>query len=188
MNRLLVGVTGQRSQLTKTIVHLISQELNLININMRQPFINVLAAVTGTTQQMAASLPGNHKIDLLKCTVAAFERSFLAATYELNTDYFVDTANLTLAKSTAGFTETIQNLFSGHVVSNISNTKEMEFIRARGGVMVHVLHGEGFTDFHPLPAKSTDILVDAKNLNAHDRKSIAAMIRSITAANEKQAA
>lgn len=188
MNRLLVGVTGQRNQLTKNVVHLISQELNLIHINMRQPFLNVLAAVTGSTPQSAAILAGTTKIDELKCTVAAFERSFLAAIYELNSDYFTDIANLTLARSTAGFTETIKDLFSGHVVSGISRPKEADFIRERGGILVHVHHGEGWSDFHPLSVKSTDVFIDAKNIIAHDKRSVAALMSQIKNANLQKAA
>lgn len=188
MNRLLVGVTGQRNQLTKNVVHLISQELNLIHINMRQPFINVLAAIVGCTPQNAASLPGHTKIDELKCTVAAFERSFFAAIYELNTDYFIDMAHLALARSTAGFTESIKDIFSGHIISGISRPKEADFIRSRGGILVHAHHGEGWTDFHPIPAKSSDIYLDAKKLIAHDKKSVAALMNQIRNADQLKAA
>lgn len=187
MNRLLVGVTGQRNPVTKAITHLVSQELNLIHINMRQPFIDVLAAVTSTTSQSAALLPSNHKIDLLKCTVAAFERSFLAATYELNTNYFIDSAELKLTRTTAAFTETIQNIFGGYVVCGISRPAEADFVRERGGVMVHVNHGQGWQDFHPLNTKSTDIIVDGNTLNLNDRVAIAALMKQIKSEFNKAA-
>lgn len=187
MNRLLVGVTGQRNPVTKAITHLISQELNLININMRQPFIDVLATVTGATPQNAALLPSNHKIDLLKCTVAAFERSFLSTTYELNTNYFIDCAELKLTRTTAAFTETIQNIFGGYVVSGITRPAEADFVRARGGIMVHVKHGQGWQDFHPLNTKSTDIIVDSNTLNLNDRISIAALMKQINGEFKKAA-
>lgn len=187
MNRLLVGVTGQRNQVTKSITHLISQELNLININMRQPFHDVLAAVTGLTSQNAAQLPANHKIEELKCTVAAFERSFFAAIYELNTNYFIDVAALRLARTTAGFTETMQNIFGDYVVSGIARPAEADFIRERGGIMVHVNHGQGWQDFHPLNTKSADIIVDANTLNLNDRIAVAALMKQIKGEFKKAA-
>jgi len=187
MNRLLVGVTGQRNPVTKAITHLISQELNLININMRQPFHDVLAAVTGMTSQNAALLPATQKIEELKCNVAAFERSFFAAIYELNTNYFIDVAALRLERSIAGFTETLQNIFGGHVISGVSRPAEADFIRNRGGIMVHINHGEGWQDFHPLNTKSNDIIVDGKTLNLNDRVVIANLMKQIQSESKKAA-
>ncbi|WP_160280086.1 hypothetical protein [Cellvibrio mixtus] len=166
---------------------MISQELNLININMRQPFHDVLAAVTGLTSQNAALLPATQKINELKCTVAAFERSFFAAIYELNTNYFTDVAALRLERSIAGFTETLQNIFGGHVISGISRPAEADFIRNRGGIMVHVKHGEGWPDFHPLSTNATDIIVDSNTLNLNDRKAIADLMKKIDTANKEAA-
>ncbi len=187
VSKLLIGVTGQRNARTRAIVVALNEKLNLININMRQPFIDVLAVVAETTPQIAAQMSGDDMIKKLKCKVSAFEREFMSATYGLNKDYFIETAENRLINSTAGFNEPVKHLFDGHIVSGISRPQEAKFIRDRGGVMVHLQEGPGFTDFHPIETKLYDVIYDAKQFTADNKDSLALIVASIKESHRKVA-
>jgi hypothetical protein len=187
ISKLLVGVTGQRNAKTRQVVHMLNDQLNLIHVNIRQPFIDVLAAVTGKTSQVAATMGSDEMIPSLKCKVSAFEREYMAAVYGLNKDYFIEAAAEKLTRTTAGFTQSMQHLFDGYIVSGISRPQEANFVRDRGGVMVHLQEGPGFTDFHPLSTRLYDVIFNVRDVDLSKPDSIANVIQSIKESHRKVA-
>lgn len=163
--------------------------LSLMHINMRQPFVDVLASITGISPLVAASMVGTDHIGKLNCTVAAFEREFYTCICGVNNKYFLETLGERLNNSTDAFTPTTRNLFSGHIVSGISRIEEANYIRSRGGLMVHVYNqaGKGWTDFHPRDVKLFDVVYHVGD-GTKDEKAIASyLIPQIRDANKRAA-
>ena len=187
ISKLLLGVTGQRNSRTRAIVHALNEQLNLIHINMRQPFIDVLAVVTGNTPQVAATLDREAIIPALKCKAHVFEREYSSALFCLNKDYFTEIAAEKITRSTAGFTDITKNIFDGFIVSGISTTHEAKFIRDRGGVMLHLQDGPGFTDFHPLETRLYDVIFDVKKFDPQNKESIDFLIAHVKESHKRAA-
>jgi hypothetical protein len=189
MNTFLIGVTGDRTEETKKVIFAISNCLSLMHINMRQPFIDVLASITGLNALAASSLAGNDKIAKLNCTVAAFEREFYSGIYGLNNRFFIETVGERLSGSVRGFTATTSNLFSGHIVSGLSHPQEAEYIRAKGGIVVHVLNksGEGWPSFHRRDTRLYDVYYQLNDAENHEKEIAATLIPLIRNANKRAA-
>lgn len=189
MNTFLIGVTGERSEQTKKVIFAIMNCLSLMHISMRQPFINVLASITGVSPLVASSMTGTDRIGKLNCTVAAFEREFYSGICGLNNKYFMECLGEQLNNLTDGFTPTTRNLFSGHIVSGINRPEEVNYIRAKGGLMVHVYNesGKGWTDHFPRDVKLFDVVYHVGD-GTKDEKSIASyLIPHIREANKRAA-
>lgn len=180
----LIGVTGQRDANTKKVVQFLLNSLNLIHINIRQPFYNALAQMAGTTPLTAASMKSTDKVESLNCTVAAFEREFTTAILSLNKDFFTQTVSRQMNKSYKCFN---QNLFDGFIVSGISKPAEADYIRAKGGVMVHVQGISGYTDFHPINTKLFDVIYQLKEAEKDSDLTMSLLISNIREATKKAA-
>lgn len=180
----LIGVTGQRDENTKQVVQFLLNSLNLIHINMRQPFYNALAQLMETTPLTAASMKSTDKVEPLNCTVAAFEREFTSAIFGLNKDFFTQTVSRQMNKSQKGFN---QNLSDGFIVSGISRPEEADYIRAKGGVMVHVQGISGYTDFHPINSKLFDVTYSLKEAAKDRDLAMSLLISNVREAFKKAA-
>lgn len=180
----LIGVTGQRDDKTKQAVQFILNSLNLIHINMRQPFYNALAQLVDTTPLAAASMKPTDKVESLNCTVAAFEREFVSAICGLNKDFFTETVGRQIQKSAQGFSK---NLFDGFIVSGISRPQEADYIRAKGGVMVHVQGVGSYTDFHPINTKLFDVIYKLSDAEQDRDLALSLLISNVREAYKKVA-
>jgi len=189
MNTFLIGVTGERSEEAKKVIFTISNSLSLMHVSMRQPFVDVLASITGVPPIVASSMAGTDRIGKLNCTVAAFEREFYSCICGVNNKYFIETLAERLCTSVQGFTPTTRNLFSGHIVSGINHTYEADYIRSRGGIMIHLYRqgGKGSGDFHPRNAKLFDLTYQLGNGN-DDQQEIAAKLVPLIRDSNKRAA
>lgn len=189
MNTFLIGVTGERSEETKMIIFTIMNSLSLMHISMRQPFVNVLASITGVSPIVASSMAGSDRIGKLNCTVAAFEREFYSCICGVNNQYFIEALGERLSNSIQGFTPTTRNLFSGHIVSGINWAHEADYIRAKGGIMLHLYRegGKGSGDFHPRNAKLFDVIYQLGNGN-DDQQTIATQLIPLIRNSNKRAA
>jgi len=189
MNTFLIGVTGANTDKNKNVIFAILNCLSLMHINMRQPFIDVLASITGVNPAVASAMAPTAQIGKLNCTVAAFEREFYACICGVNNQYFVEALGERLSSSMESFTPTTRNLFSGHIVSGITRKEESDYIRAKGGIILHVYNeaGKGSGDFHPRDAKLFDVLYNLSD-GSDDQQTIAAtLIPLIRAANKRAA-
>lgn len=176
MNTFLIGVTGERSEDSKKVIFAIMNCLSLLHINIRQPFIDVLASITSVSPLVASGMQGTERIGKLNCTVAAFEREFYACICGVNNRYFIETLGEHLTNSMEGFTPTTRNLFSGHIVSGINRPEEATYIRAKGGIMLHICNnGEGWPNSFPREAKLFDLFYHLDD-GALDEKSIASVL------------
>lgn len=180
----LIGVTGQRNEVTKQVVQFLLNTLNLVHINMRQPFYNALAQMMDSTPLSAASMKPDELVEPLNCTVAAYEREFMSSIFCLNKDYFTQTISKQMDKMNKGFNN---NLFSGFIVSGISRPEEANFIRSKGGVMVHVQGTQGFIDFHPLNTKLFDVIYKIDDSLTNKDLSFSTLIREVREAHKKVA-
>jgi hypothetical protein len=88
-----------------------------------------------------------------------------------------------------GFTATTRNLFSGHIVSGISHPQEADYIRAKGGVMVHVHNraGKGWPDHYPLGTKLFDICYQTSDEDQNEKSIASYLIPLIRTANKRAA-
>lgn len=189
MNTFLIGVTGDRNDETKKVIFAIMNCLSLMHVSMRQPFVDVLAAILGTTPLAASSMQATDHIVKLNCTVAAFEREFYTGIFGLNKKFFTEAVNERITSSTNGFKGAARNLFSGHIVSGISRPQEAEFIRSKGGLMLHVYNksGKGWPDYHPRDTKLWDVGYQL-NDEQQDEKSIAEFLIPLIRNANKRAA
>lgn len=189
MNKFLIGVTGERSEETKLVIFTIMNSLSLMHISMRQPFVDVLASITGVIPIVASSMAGSDRIGKLNCTVAAFEREFYSCICGVNNKYFIETLGERLNSSMEGFTPTTRNLFSGHIVSGIAHVHEAEYIRAKGGIMLHLYKqaGNGSGDFHPRDAKLFDVTYQL-GIGKDDQQTIASTLIPLIRNSNKRAA
>lgn len=189
MNNFLIGVTGERSEESKMVIFTIMNSLSLLHISMRQPFIDVLASITGVPSNVASCMAAGDRIGKLNCTVAAFEREFYSCVCGVNNKYFIESLGERLNNSMHGFTPTARNLFSGHIVSSINHAHEADYIRARGGIMLHLYRqgGKGSGEFHPRNAKLFDVTYQL-GCGRDDQKTIAAQLIPLIRNSNKRAA
>lgn len=188
MNTFLIGVTGERTEDSKKVIFAIMNCLSLMHINIRQPFIDVLACITGVSPLVASGMLGTDHIGKLNCTVAAFEHEFYACICGVNNRYFIETLGERLTNAMDGFTPTTRNLFSGHIVSGITRPEEATYIRAKGGIMLHICNrGQGWPSAYPREAKLFDLFYHLDE-GPLDEKSIASVLIPQIRENNKRAA
>lgn len=176
MNKLLIGISAPVNQATRDAISVFTEEFNVEHVNLRQPVINMVAALTNMhpTQQEFCCAP-HQKIDDLGISIAELELSIAFNLRASNGRFFIARAQAVIARSAHGMHN---ELFNGHIVSGIKTEVEAQWIRSQGGLVVHLYQYDNNVDFHALNEMDSDLVFNISSKNP-TRNNLAASIAAI---------
>lgn len=176
MNKLLIGISAPVNQATRDAISVFTEEFNLEHINLRQPVINMVAALTNMhpTQQEFCCAP-HQKIDDLGISIAELELSIAFSLRVFNGRFFIERAQAAITKSAQGMHN---ELFNGNLISGIKTEVEAQWIRNQGGIVVHLYQYDNTADFHALNELDSDLVFNISSKNP-TRNNLAASIAAL---------
>jgi hypothetical protein len=163
MNKLLIGISAPINQASRDAISVFTEEFNLEHINLRQPVINMVAALTNmhpTHQEFCCA--SHEKIDDLGISIAELELSIAFSLRASNGHFFIVRAQAAIAQSAHGMHN---KLFNGYIVSGIKTEAEAQWIRNQGGLVVHLYQYDNTVDFHALNELDSDLVFNISSKN-----------------------
>lgn len=159
MKRLLIGVSAPNIPLTQAIIATMLGALDLQHISMRQPLVNMLAALLEEDPaNFDFKIPGTAHIPELSTTAEALESSLALCLRNKASNFFIKRAEAAINQANQGI---IEKLYSGLMLTGIRTEQEAQWIRNQGGTVVHVLDYSVVpqAEFHALAEKDGDLVI-----------------------------
>lgn len=188
MKKILVGVSAPRKSRSREVINTLAKELDLAHINMRQPVVDMVAALTGmhptelNSMSDAAILHGNGVFGL-GMNIVDLELSLSRHLLQIKRDFFITRAQAELNQVKQFNTEFghAHTLFNGQVISSVSTELEAQWIRSQGGLMLHVLDYsiENLGEFHALDELKGDLVMVTNSAVTVNQGSMATQLAAI---------
>lgn len=156
MQKILIGVSAPNNETTKAAIAQLSEVFTLNHLNMRQPMINMIAALTEidkTAQEFYC--PQDYIIDHLGISIEQLEISLSLTLRTFKRDFYINHCADALAHARHGY---LGQLFSGQIISGIKTELEAQWIREQGGQMVHIYQYTDACYHHPLNEIQGDLV------------------------------
>jgi hypothetical protein len=158
--KMLIGVSAPLIPMSQAAIATIGSALNLRQINMRKPMIDMLAALLGEEPlNWDYKFTGDTYINELASSVDSLEASLALCLRNKASNFFIQRAAAEIELFNAadsGF------LYSGQIVSGLRTEQESKWIRDQGGIVIHIqdysLVGQG--QFHALAEKDGDLIIN----------------------------
>lgn len=133
---LLIGIAGTRNQSTINAVRYLVGKVHLCHINMRQHIVDRLAIELGTTPHDIAHNQNPFRVIAPnQYTLRERERKIFNEVTANNQNFLIDLAETQIKKTE----KRCPFIFGGAVISNISNNHEAEWLRKKGGHLIHLI-------------------------------------------------
>lgn len=148
MKKILIGVSAPNNKTSQAAIAQLAEVFTLNHISMRQPMINMIAALTEidkTSQEFYCSQ--EFMVDHLGISIEQLEISLSLTLRTVKSDFYIKHCCEALAHARQGF---IGELFSGQIISGIKTELEAQWIREQGGQMVHIYQFDDHHYHHPL--------------------------------------
>lgn len=133
MDKLLIGITGTARSGVRANARHLADQLQLRQWQMQQPILEAASALTGIALQQILQASPEAEIPALKLRLGQLLDRLHITTRTANHDYLV--ANL----SERMYQQRGSQLYSGNLVMGITTTHEANWLRARGGLLVHLV-------------------------------------------------
>ncbi|QEY15497.1 hypothetical protein D0C16_05610 [Cellvibrio sp. KY-GH-1] len=182
MKKILIGISSPTNAVARNAASTITEHYNIEHINMRQPVLDMLAALTGIhSTELEHDTPQTMLIENLGTTIADAEASLAFNLRAMNKTFFIKRAESAIKQSACTMHAQI---FNGHLVSGIKTEMEAEWLRSAGGLLIHLCHYDNKTPIHFLNKHPDDLSIPLGiNTTGADIKAI---LPNLT--NQKQAA
>lgn len=158
MNKQLIGATNPCNAFARTCIAIIGETLSLEHINMRQPVIDMIAALRGEhPADTEFNAPVQAQIADLGYSIADAETALAFSLRTLRKDFFIKRVEAALQRSQ----KTVHaELFSGSIISGIRTELEAQWVRNQGGLMVHIHHFHTSAPVNLVNEKPGDISIE----------------------------
>ncbi len=187
MKKLLIGVSAPNNTNARAAIAVVADEFGLEQLTMRQPIINLLAALTNEH-------PTHHEfcnarsdiVQGLGVSVADTEAALSFSLRTINPSFFIERMKVAQALSRRGMNG---ELFNGDLICGIKTEMESQWIRDQGGIMLHMYYYDNTAEFHALNEMDSDLIAIIDS-NAPTKNNLAATLTALQArlANIKKAA
>lgn len=163
MKTLLIGISAPINNASRDAVGVLTEEFNVEHFNLRQPVIDMVAALTKMHPTHQEFCCEHHEvIDDLGMSIAELELMIALNLRTANPLFFVERLQRQIQKSMHGMHN---ELFNGNIVSGIKSEAEAQWIRDQGGLVVHLYQYDNTVDFHALSEKDCDLVFDISSTN-----------------------
>jgi hypothetical protein len=179
MQKLLIGVSAPLIPMSQAAITTIASALNLHHISMRQPMINMLAALLEIEPaNLDFKITRNTQIEELNDEMHAIETSLALCLRNKASNFFIKRANAAIQESSNGITGA---LYNGHLVSGLATEQESKWIRDQGGIVIHIHDYSlvGQSHFHSLSEKDEDYIINTGPALSASEKNVLSTINSI---------
>lgn len=133
MQKIMIGITGTRHSGKRLLASLLTEDLRLMHINMQQPAINACAAIGNMEIDDFYRAPMDAEFIPYGMTAGQLLKRIQAVLTYNDREAMIKAADLTLASRSH-----LKYLFSGIVVSGITRDNEADWLRAQGGLLIHL--------------------------------------------------
>lgn len=175
--KILLGITGPHSSRTRDTVNTLLIALELAHINMRHPMVEFTAECLGLEPHYVEHhVPLHHYYPSVKQSLGEMQKTLEHFLCMTNKNYLIEKAAKEIALNNIAFKGTLNK---GHIVSNLTNEREAEWIRKNGGIVIHVRDRD--TDLHTVPLLEfpTDEVIITCRAIPPDEKNLRGMIKKI---------
>jgi hypothetical protein len=159
----LIGISAPRNQLSQAAITIMASILNLKHINMRQPMINMLAALQGTDPAILQfDTAPETTAQGLNISLADLELTLAFNLRTLNPAYFIEHAKNQLQIANTGLHS---KLFDGQIITGITTELEAQWLRDQGCLVIHIYDysPQNLIKFHGLNEKDQDLVLVTSN-------------------------
>lgn len=175
--KILLGITGPHSARTRDTVKTLLIALHLGHINMRHPMVQFTAECLGLEPHyMEHHVPLHHYYPSVKQTLGEMQKTLEHFLCMTNKNYLIEKVAKEIAVTNLAFKGSLHN---GHIVSNLTNELEAEWIRKNGGLVIHVRDRDTELQAAPLLQFPTDEVIITSRDVAPNEKNLDGMIKKI---------
>lgn len=156
MQKILIGVSAPNNKTSQAAIAQLADVFTLNHLNMRQPIINMIAALTEidkTAQEFYCSQ--DHMVDHLGINIEQLEISISLSLRTFNREFFIKHCDEAIEHARRGF---LGELFSGQIISGIKTDLEAQWIRDNGGQVVHLSQYDDAIYHNPLNELDGDLV------------------------------
>lgn len=129
----LIGLSATQNE--QKIAGYLSEQLSLRCANFKQPIINMVAALTGCEVQQVEGAQNTTRVPSLDCDFGTLQALLGESLNHIKHDALQNLLQEQLKQQ-----EYMAYLFSGALVRGITTASEAQWVRDRGGLMVHIRH------------------------------------------------
>lgn len=133
MQKIMIGITGTRHSGKRMLTSLIAEDLRLMHINMQQPAINACAGIANMDPYDFYRAPMEADLTPYSMTAGQLLKRIQAALIYNDRSALIKAAEHTLAARSH-----VMHLFNGVVVSGITRDNEADWLRSKGGLLIHL--------------------------------------------------
>lgn len=182
MKKILIGISSPNSAVARNASSVIAEHYNLEHISMRQPVLDMLAAITGVhSTELEHNTTPFQTIEHLGSTLSDAEITLAYTLRTMNKSFFIRRTESAISRSLNTMNAQI---FDGHIISGINTEMEADWLRSNGGLLIHLCHTDNKTPIHFLNKQQDDLSI-LLSINTTDAD-IKALLPKLT--NQKQAA
>lgn len=159
MQKLLIGISAPQIAIAQAAIATMGSALNLHHTSMRQPMVNMLAALLGEDPvNLDYKISGATHIKELATTAEALEASLALCLRNKASNFFIQRA---VAAMEAADQSASGEFYSGHIISGLRTEQESKWIRDQGGIVIHIYDysAVGQCQFHALAEKDGDTVI-----------------------------
>lgn len=145
--KIIVGLHGLAEAGKTTAAQTLCPLLELRRFVIAQPIYQACAAALTMSEHAFRALPKSAYIETIGCTKREFLQHAGDCLLESNTRALIDLLELRIA-----MTETSPNLFNGELIEDVRTEAEADWVRSKGGIIVHIFNSRA----HPAPSHRTE--------------------------------
>lgn len=134
MKKIIIGIAGISEVGKSTVANILSNELSLPQFALATPVKMACAAALNMPLESFLELDKNKTMGLYGKTVREFMQNMGDALQQHNPKYLIQHCALSIACS-----EIQHQTMRGHVISDVRKNSECEWVRSKGGTVVHVI-------------------------------------------------
>lgn len=186
MKSILIGISAPNNNQSREAMAVITEEFGLEHLSMRQPLINIMATLTNEHPTHYQFCNAQQQIvQGLGVTVAETEAAISLTLRSINPAFFIERMKVSQAISRRGMNS---ELFCGDLISDIKTEQEAQWIRSKGGLIVHLYNYNNLSEFHALNEMDNDLVVTISNEHPTKNNMAATLAAIKTRINKHQKA